>query len=108
MSEKMVAGTLYGSKDNFRVQKVLVAAKYSGKDLDLQDNFDPNEFVKKFPIGNQTGLEIQGSDGKKKHLCQSLSIAYFISDEAFKGGQDELAKVLFIRKFHEFCNVHIF
>ena len=65
----MVVGTLFGSKDNFRVQKVLVAAKYSGKDLDLQDNFDPNEFIKKFPIGNQTGLEIQGSDGKKKHLC---------------------------------------
>ena len=28
----------------------------------------------------------------EKQLCQSLSIAYFISDASFKGGSDEIAK----------------
>ena len=37
-------------------------------------------------------METLGADGKKKQLCQTLSIAYFVSDEAFKGGPDDLSK----------------
>ena len=32
----MVKGKLYCSQDNFRGQKILVTAKYSGKELELE------------------------------------------------------------------------
>lgn len=72
----MVSETLLGSKDNFRSQKILVAAKYAGKDLNLQENLEP-----------EPSLKVQD-----KTLCKSLAIAYFVSDEALRGGTNEVNK----------------
>ena len=88
----MVKGTLFGEKDNFRAQKVLVAAKFSGSDIALQENFDLKELAKKLPLGPNPGLEIQNADGSKKYLSQSLAIAYYVSNPALKREDCPLAQ----------------
>merc|ERR1712026_101476 len=56
-SPKMVGGTLYTYPDNFRAQKVLIAAEYSGAKVKLASNFvfgetnTTKEFLAKFPSG---------------------------------------------------------
>ncbi|ETN72402.1 hypothetical protein NECAME_18877, partial [Necator americanus] len=44
----MVKGKLYGNKDNFRTQKVLIAAKLGKCDLQLAGDHPPTD---KFPLG---------------------------------------------------------
>lgn len=75
----MVLGKLYCSQDNFRSQKILITAKYCGKDLELEHNGD----LSKFPLGSDPGLEMN-----KKYLNESQAIAYLLSNEVFKGGPD--------------------
>ena len=49
--------TLYSYPDNFRAQKVLIAAEYSGAKVKLASNFvfgetnNSKEFLAKFPTG---------------------------------------------------------
>jgi len=86
----MVAGTLYTYPDNFRAQKALIAAKYSGAQVTLAKDFvfgETNkspEFLKKFPLGKVPAFE--GSDGVV--LTESNAIAYYLANEELRGGND--------------------
>jgi len=90
----MVAGTLYTYADNFRAQKALIAAKYSGAQLTVSKDFkfgETNkspEFLKKFPLGKVPAFE--GSDGVL--LTESNAIAYYVANEELRGGTDAAAR----------------
>merc|ERR1712064_231966 len=90
----MVAGTLYTYPDNFRAQKALIAAKYSGAELTVAKDFvfgESNkkpEFLNKFPLGKVPAFE--GSDGVL--LTESNAIAYYVANEELRGGSDAAAK----------------
>merc|ERR1712038_1527511 len=90
----MVAGTLYTYPDNFRAQKALIAAKYSGAQLSLAKDFkfgETNkapEFLKKFPLGKVPAFE--GSDGVL--LTESNAIAYYVANDELRGGSDASAR----------------
>merc|ERR1711874_399985 len=90
----MVAGTLYTYPDNFRAQKALIAAKYSGAQLSLAKDFkfgETNkspEFLKKFPLGKVPAFE--GSDGVL--LTESNAIAYYVANDELRGGSDAAAR----------------
>jgi len=89
-----VAGTLYTYPDNFRAQKALIAAKYSGASLTVPADFvfgESNktaEFTKKFPLGKVPAFE--GSDGTL--LTESNAIAYYVGNDELRGGSDALAR----------------
>jgi len=84
----MVAGTLYTYPDNFRAQKALVAAKYSGAAVEVAKDFVFGEsnktpaFLKKFPLGKVPAFE--GKDGVL--LTESNAIAYYVGSEELRGG----------------------
>merc|ERR1711990_85084 len=90
----MVAGTLYTYPDNFRAQKAVIAAKYSGAQLTVAKDFvfgETNkspEFLKKFPLGKVPAFE--GADG----LCltESNAIAYYVANDELRGGSDAAAR----------------
>merc|ERR1711973_1073692 len=90
----MVAGTLYTYPDNFRAQKALIAAKYSGANLTVPQDFvfgESNktpEFTKKFPLGKVPAFE--GSDGTL--LTESNAIAYYVANDELRGGSDAAAR----------------
>merc|ERR1711872_87274 len=90
----MVAGTLYTYPDNFRAQKALIAAKYSGAEVTVAKDFvfgESNkkpEFLKKFPLGKVPAFE--GSDGVL--LTESNAIAYYVANEELRGGSDAAAR----------------
>jgi len=90
----MVAGTLYTYADNFRAQKALIAAKYSGAQLTVSKDFkfgETNkspEFLKKFPLGKVPAFE--GSDGVL--LTESNAIAYYVANEELRGGTDAASR----------------
>jgi len=90
----MVAGTLFTYPDNFRAQKALIAAKYSGAQLTVAKDFvfgETNkapEFLKKFPLGKVPAFE--GSDGLL--LTESNGIAYYVANEELRGGTDAAAR----------------
>merc|ERR1739848_564596 len=90
----MVAGTLYTYPDNFRAQKALIAAKYSGAQLTVAKDFVFGEtnktpdFLKKFPLGKVPAFE--GSDGTI--LTESNAIAYYVANDELRGGSDAAAR----------------
>merc|ERR1712227_494058 len=90
----MVAGTLYTYPDNFRAQKALIAAKYSGAEVTVAKDFvfgETNkkpEFLKKFPLGKVPAFE--GSDGVL--LTESNAIAYYVANDELRGGSDAAAR----------------
>merc|ERR1712018_90939 len=90
----MVAGTLYTYPDNFRAQKALIAAKYSGaqvtvaKDFVFGESNKKPEFLKKVPLGKVPAFE--GSDGTL--LTESNAIAYYVANEELRGGSDAAAR----------------
>lgn len=92
----MVVGTLYCNQDSFRAFKILIAAQYSGKDVDLSADFELGrtnllpDFVGKFPLGKVPSLEVSLSKNGSVGLSESHAIAYFVSNQDFKGGEDEL------------------
>jgi len=66
----MTKPKLYGSKDNFRTQKVLIAAKIANKDLEVVEKPAPNNH---FPLGVSPALEdgntnLFGADAISKYL----------------------------------------
>merc|ERR1711970_924425 len=91
---RMVAGTLYTYPDNFRAQKALIAAKYSGADVKVAQDFVFGEtnksadFLKKFPLGKVPAFE--GSDGTV--LTESNAIAYYVANDELRGGSDAAAR----------------
>merc|ERR1712142_718643 len=90
----MVAGTLYTYPDNFRAQKALIAAKYSGAQLTVAKDFVFGEtnktpdFLKKFPLGKVPAFE--GSDGTI--LTESNAIAYYVANDELRGGSYAAAR----------------
>merc|ERR1711884_422087 len=90
----MVAGTLYTYPDNFRAQKALIAAKYSGSEVTVAKDFvfgETNkspEFLKKFPLGKVPAFE--GSDGLL--LTESNAIAYYVANDELRGGSEAAAR----------------
>merc|ERR1712024_329765 len=90
----MVAGTLYTYPDNFRAQKAVIAAKYSGAQLTVAKDFvfgETNkspEFLKKFPLGKVPAFE--GSDGVL--LTESNAIAYYVANDELRGGSEAAAR----------------
>merc|ERR1712018_727499 len=90
----MVAGTLYTYPDNFRAQKALIAAKYSGaqvtvaKDFVFGESNKKPEFLKKVPLGKVPAFE--GSDGVL--LTESNAIAYYVANDELRGGSDDSAR----------------
>merc|ERR1712131_269928 len=89
-----VAGTLYTYPDNFRAQKALIAAKYSGAEVTVAKDFvfgESNkkpEFLKKFPLGKVPAFE--GSDGVL--LTESNATAYYVANDELRGGSDAAAR----------------
>merc|ERR1711962_1138267 len=90
----MVAGTLYTYPDNFRAQKAVIAAKYSGAQVTVAKDFVFGEtnkspdFLKKFPLGKVPAFE--GSDGVL--LTESNAIAYYVANDELRGGSDAAAR----------------
>jgi len=90
----MVAGTLFTYPDNFRAQKALIAAKYSGAQLTVAKDFvfgETNktpEFLTKFPLGKVPAFE--GSDGVI--LTESNAIAYYVANDELRGGSEAAAR----------------
>lgn len=92
--EQFSLQTLYTYPDNFRAQKALIAAKYSGAQLTVAKDFvfgETNkspEFLKKFPLGKVPAFE--GADG----LCltESNAIAYYVANDELRGGSDAAAR----------------
>merc|ERR1719394_1571325 len=80
--------------DNFRAQKALIAAKYSGAEVTVAKDFvfgESNkkpEFLKKFPLGKVPAFE--GSDGVL--LTESNAIAYYVANDELRGGSDAAAR----------------
>jgi len=90
LTEAMASGTLYTYPDNFRAFKALIAAKYSGANVQVAKDFEfgktdkTEDFLKKFPLGKVPALET--SDGK--YLAESNAIAYYLSNETLRGASD--------------------
>jgi len=89
------AGTLFTYCENFRALKVLIAAAYSGANVEVDSKFVFGEtnrteaFLKKFPLGKVPAFE--SKDGKV-HLSESDAIAYYVADEELRGGREELGR----------------
>jgi elongation factor 1-gamma len=86
----MSGGTLYTYRDNFRANKALIAAKYSGATVKVVS--DPPEFVvgetnkspaflQKFPLGKVPAFE--ATDGTL--LFKSNAIAYYVANDTLRG-----------------------
>merc|ERR1712026_469674 len=93
-SPKMVGGTLYTYPDNFRAQKVLIAAEYSGAKVKLASNFvfgetnTTKEFLAKFPNGKVPAFESDNG----MCLFESNAIAYYVANDQLRGGKDPVAQ----------------
>lgn len=88
---------LYTYPENFRAFKALIAAQYSGANLQIAPNFvfgetnKSEEFLKKFPLGKVPALEIENG----KYLTESNAIAFYVSNAQLRGVSDlEKAEVL--------------
>nr|XP_039252835.1 elongation factor 1-gamma-like [Styela clava] len=89
-----MSGTLYTFPDSFRAHKILIAAQYSGKTVNVYPNFVAGEtdksaeFLKKFPFGKVPAFEC----GDVK-LFEPNGIAHYVGNEQTRGGDRE-AEVL--------------
>jgi elongation factor 1-gamma len=88
-----MSGKLYTYPDNFRAQKIQIAAKYSKFNLDLPDfvvgETDKSaDFLKKFPLGKVPAFE-----NDKVCLFEPNAIAYYVGNKQTRGGDNE-AEVL--------------
>nr|AJD25298.1 elongation factor-1 gamma-like protein [Plectreurys tristis] len=83
----MSSAVLYTYPASFRSHKILIAAKFSGFDVKVADDFvfgETNkspEFLEKFPVGKVPALET--SD--KKYIFESNAIAYYVGNEQLRG-----------------------
>ncbi|XP_064466518.1 elongation factor 1-gamma-like [Ornithodoros turicata] len=86
----MADGTLYTWKDNFRAQKVLIAAEYSkarievcceAPDFVFGDTNHSATFLQKFPLGKVPAFET--TDGHT--LTEANAIAYYVANDQLRG-----------------------
>merc|ERR1719318_196311 len=106
----MAAGTLYTYPDNFRAQKILVAAQYSGANIKvvseapafkLGETNKTDEFLKKFPLGKVPAFET--SSGLT--LFESNAIAYYVSSDSLRGAN--LTNAAYIQQWVNFSDNEI-
>ncbi|XP_012169313.1 elongation factor 1-gamma [Bombus affinis] len=93
----MASGTLYTYPENFRAYKVLIAAQYSGAQVNIAYDFVFGEtnkteaFLKKFPLGKVPAFETY--DGKC--ITESNAIAYYVANDQLRGKTDlERAEII--------------
>jgi len=85
-------GVLYTYEGNFRALKALIAAGYSGANVTVDSSFvfgvtnRSEEFRQKFPVGKAPAYA--SKDGKVL-LFESDAIAFYLSNEALRGGKGE-------------------
>nr|ABM55534.1 putative translation elongation factor 1-gamma [Maconellicoccus hirsutus] len=83
----MASGTLYAIPGNFRTDKVLIAAQYSGAHVKTFPEFVFGEtnkseaFLKKFPLGKVPAFETNDD----KYLVESNAIAYYLGNQQLRG-----------------------
>ena len=77
---------------DFRTAKILITAKYSGKDIQVNESCVTSEdgkltpeFLKKCPLGKIPSLELS-SASKTQIIGESNAAAYFLSNDELKGG----------------------
>ncbi|GBN74864.1 Elongation factor 1-gamma [Araneus ventricosus] len=99
-----MACTLYTYPNNFRAQKALIAAQYSGTAVNVPEDFSLGEtnktaeFLKKFPNGKVPALETPD----KKYLSESNAIAFYVGNDELNGKtQFEKAQILMWINFAE-------
>jgi len=103
----MASGTLYTYSPNWRAQKVLIAAKYSGAQVNVDSSFEFNvtnktdEYLKKFPLGNVPTFETK--DGVR--LFDSNAIAFAVANE-LQRGKDALTQAQ-IMQWISFAETHM-
>ena len=100
----MVVGTLHSFENNFRAQKILLAAKFSGKEIKLEEVFELGktnktpEFLDKFPQGKVPALSLpEWALGKQEGrpspgLTESNAIAYYVANDTLRGGSEDVDK----------------
>ena len=87
----MSVGKVYSYPENFRALKILIAAKYSGHNVKLDEEFQfgttnlSPAFLDKFPLGKVPCVEL--SSGKL--LDESNSAAWLLAPKFMIGGDDQ-------------------
>jgi len=86
-------GTLFTYPNNFRAQKALISAEYSGFSITLGkfvagQTDKSEEFLSKFPLG-----KVPAFSNDEVVLNEPNAIAYYVGNEAMRGGANE-AQVL--------------
>jgi len=82
----MVSGTLYTYPGNYRAQKALIAAAYSGADVKVDPNFEfgktniTDDFLKKFPLGKVPAFE-----DDSVCLSEGNAIAFYVANDTLRG-----------------------
>merc|ERR1712142_1331225 len=89
----IMSGKLYTYPDNFKAQKIQIAAQYSGFKLELPqfvvgETDKSADFLKKFPLGKVPAFE-----NGKLCLFEPNAIAYYVGNDTTRGGDHE-AEVL--------------
>lgn len=82
-------GKLYTYPNNFKAQKIEIAAKYSGYKIELAEftagvTNKSSEFLSKFPLGKVPAFE----EGNFK-LFETNAIAYYVGNDVTRGGDKE-------------------
>ncbi|KAK7105071.1 hypothetical protein V1264_019689 [Littorina saxatilis] len=83
----MAAGTLFTYPKNFRSYKALIAAKYSGADVKVDQSFKFGEtnksagFLEKFPLGKVPAF----SSKNGLNLFESNAIAHYVGNKQLQG-----------------------
>lgn len=88
-----MSGTLYTYPDNFKAQKIQIAANYANNALKVVQN-EPDfvvgvtdksaDFLKKFPLGKVPAFE-----NGEICLSQTNAIAYYVGNDQTRGGDSE-------------------
>jgi elongation factor 1-gamma len=100
----MVVGTLHTFENNFRSLKILLSAKYSGKEVKVSDRFELGktnknpDFLAKFPLGKVPALDLPEwvmtrQEGRPSQgLTESNAIAYYVANDALRGGHEDIER----------------
>merc|ERR1719494_1100755 len=102
----MESCTLYTYPENFRAYKILIAAEYSGKSVNLApfkfgETNKSEDFLKKFPLGKVPAVET--SNGVC--LYESNAIASFVASDDLNGKSAEHRAL--VRQYVEFAENEI-